>query len=112
MQEEEAKRRSQVTQEEDDFRKALRLSEEEEARRKRDLESANTNALFDDNLNLWVWPGALLTLGRPTISTLSNPTCSRSRPTWDGPSRCSRSSRRIMWVRVGEGADFSPSTRK
>jgi epsin len=52
MQEEEAKRRSQVTQEEDDLQRALRLSEEEEAKRKRDLESANQNALFDDSLNM------------------------------------------------------------
>lgn len=52
MQEDEAKRRSQVTKEEDDFNKALRLSEEEEAKRKRDLEASNTNALFDDSMNL------------------------------------------------------------
>ena len=54
MQEDEAKHRSQVTQEEDDFQRALRLSEEEEAKRKRELEASNTNALFDDSLNLWV----------------------------------------------------------
>ena len=52
MQEEEASRRSQVTKEEDDLQRALRMSEEDEARRKRDLEASNTNALFDDNLNL------------------------------------------------------------
>ena len=52
MQEEEAKRRSQVSQEEDDFRKAVRMSEEEEAKRKRELEASNQNALFDDSLNL------------------------------------------------------------
>jgi epsin len=53
MQEEEAKRRSQVTQEEDDLQRALRLSEDEEAKRKRELEQANQTALFDDSLNLY-----------------------------------------------------------
>jgi len=52
MQEDEAKRRSQVTQEEDDFNRALRMSEDEEARRKREQDKANETALFDDNLNL------------------------------------------------------------
>jgi epsin len=52
MQEDEARKRSQLTQEDDDLRRALRMSEEEEAKRKRDLEASNTNALFDDNLNL------------------------------------------------------------
>ena len=52
MQDEEAKRRSQRTKEEDDLVKALRLSEDDETKRKRDLEAANANALFDDNLNM------------------------------------------------------------
>ncbi|WVR00026.1 hypothetical protein IAU59_007168 [Kwoniella sp. CBS 9459] len=52
MSEDEAKRRSQVTKEEDDLRRALRMSEEEEERRKRDLDSSNQNALFDDSLNM------------------------------------------------------------
>lgn len=52
MQEDEAMRRSQVSQEDDDFKRALRLSEEEEAKRKRELESSNQTALFDDNLNM------------------------------------------------------------
>lgn len=50
--EDDAKRMSLRNQEEDDLAKALRLSEEEDARRKRELEEANRNALFDDNLNL------------------------------------------------------------
>ncbi|RSH88772.1 hypothetical protein EHS25_003000 [Saitozyma podzolica] len=52
MQEDEARRRSQISQEEDDLQRALRLSEEDEAKRKRDLESSNANALFDDSLNM------------------------------------------------------------
>ena len=52
MQDDEARRRSQRTKEEDDLAKALRDSEDDEAKRKRDLESTNANALFDDNLNL------------------------------------------------------------
>lgn len=52
MQEDEERRRGRQTQEEDDLAKALRASEDEEARRKRELEASNTKALFDDNLNL------------------------------------------------------------
>jgi len=52
MQDDEARRRSQRTKEEDDLAKAIRESEDDEAKRKRDLESSNTKALFDDNLNL------------------------------------------------------------
>jgi len=50
--EDDAKRMSLRNKEEDDLAKALRLSEEEDARRKRELEEANKNALFNDNLNL------------------------------------------------------------
>jgi epsin len=50
--EDEAKRRSLQNQEEDDLAKALRLSKEEDARKKRELEDANKTALFDDSLNL------------------------------------------------------------
>ena len=52
MQDDEARRRSRRTKEEDDLAKALRDSEDDESKRKRDLESTNANALFDDNLNL------------------------------------------------------------
>jgi epsin len=34
---------------EEDLRKAIRLSEEEDAKRKRELEEANAKALFDDS---------------------------------------------------------------
>ncbi|OWZ71104.1 hypothetical protein AYX14_03463 [Cryptococcus neoformans] len=52
MSEDEARRRSMLTQEEDDLQRAIRLSEEEEAKRKREQENATQNALFDDSLNL------------------------------------------------------------
>ncbi len=52
MQDDEARRRSQRTKEEDDLAKAMRMSEEDEDKRKRELESSNAKALFDDNLNL------------------------------------------------------------
>ena len=52
MTEDEAIRRSQVDKEEDDFKRALRESEAEEARRKREQDKANETALFDDSLNL------------------------------------------------------------
>lgn len=37
---------------EDDLRKAIAMSEEEEAKRRRQLEESNATALFDDNLQL------------------------------------------------------------
>ncbi|UOH82535.1 hypothetical protein LQV05_005242 [Cryptococcus neoformans] len=52
MSEDEARRRSMLTQEENDLQRAIRLSEEEEAKRKREQENATQNALFDDSLNL------------------------------------------------------------
>ncbi len=39
---------------EDDLRRAIRLSEEEDARRKKALEDANAKALFDDNQQVYV----------------------------------------------------------
>jgi len=51
--------------EEDDLQKAIRLSEEEEAKRKKALEDANARSLFDDNQQVYVvfllffWPDYL-----------------------------------------------------
>jgi epsin len=52
MGEDEARRIMDMSKEDEDLRKALRMSEEEDAKRKREQESANQTALFDDNLNL------------------------------------------------------------
>ena len=52
MGEDEAKRIMDMSKEDEDLRKALRLSEEDDARRKREQETSNQNALFDDSLNL------------------------------------------------------------
>ena len=40
---------------EEDLRKAIALSEEEEAKRKRELEDANAKALFDDSQQVYVY---------------------------------------------------------
>jgi hypothetical protein len=39
---------------EDDLRKAIAMSEEEEAKRRRQLEESNATALFDDGLQMCV----------------------------------------------------------
>lgn len=39
---------------EDDLRKAIAMSEEEEAKRRRQLEESNATALFDDGLQMYV----------------------------------------------------------
>ncbi len=44
------------THREEDLRKAIALSEEEEARRKRELEDRNAKALFDDSQQVCVQP--------------------------------------------------------
>lgn len=54
MMDDEATRRSRVTQEEDDLRRALRLSEEDEEKAKKEREEANQRALMDDSFNLYV----------------------------------------------------------
>lgn len=41
-----------MTKEEEELQRAIRLSEQEEAKRKRDLEESNAKALFDDDLQL------------------------------------------------------------
>ena len=38
----------------DDLRKAIAMSEEEESKRRRQLEDSNATALFDDNLQMCV----------------------------------------------------------
>lgn len=40
---------------EDDLRKAIAMSEEEEAKRRRQLEESNATALFDDGLQMCVF---------------------------------------------------------
>ena len=54
MGEDEAIRRSRVTQEEDELRRALSMSAEEDQRRKKDVQTSNETALFDDALNMYV----------------------------------------------------------
>lgn len=46
------RRRSQRVKEDDDLQKAIKLSEEEDAKRKQEQEDANATALFDDSLQL------------------------------------------------------------
>ena len=52
MSQNEEARIRQMSREEDDLRKAIRLSEEEDARRKREQEDSNATALFDDGNQL------------------------------------------------------------
>lgn len=56
---EESKRslaREQLSAEEADLQKAIKLSEEEEARRTKAVEDSNASSLFDDNNQLCVCP--------------------------------------------------------
>lgn len=49
MTRDEESKRAALSQEEDDLRRAIRLSEEEDAKRKKEIEDANAKALFDDS---------------------------------------------------------------
>jgi epsin len=49
-------RQEQLTAEEKDLAKAIKLSEEEEAQRTRAAQESNAKALFDDQAQLWVSP--------------------------------------------------------